>query len=66
MPVDTIWRTDTRIEQTQVVIDLSCCPHSGTRILTGRFLVNGNGWTQSVNRIHIWFFHISQKLTGIG
>ena len=66
MPIDTIRRPYTRIEQAQVVIDLCCRPHCRTGVFTGRFLVDGNGWTQAVNGVHIWFFHISQELPGIG
>ncbi len=38
----------------------------GTRIVGRGFLLNGNGWRQAFNQIHIGFIHHLQKLTRVG
>ena len=62
----TMGNPDSRIKQTKIIINFRHGSNSGTRIPVGRFLVNGNGRRQTGNTLHIRFFHLSEKLTGIG
>ena len=57
--------TDTRIEQTEIIIDLRHRPYRRTRVVVGRFLVDGYRRRQSLDLLHIRLFHLSQKLSGV-
>jgi len=59
-------RPDPGIEQPQVVMDFGDGADRGTRIVGGRFLLDGDGRRQALNVIHIRFFHHRQELPGIG
>ena len=66
MPVDTVRRPHTRVEETQIVIDFSRCSHRRARVFASRFLVDGNSWAEAINSIYIRLLHIAQELTSIG
>ena len=59
MAVDTVWRSNTGIEQAQVVIDLSDSPYSWTGIFTSSFLIDGNSRAKTINWVYIRLFHIA-------
>ena len=60
-----ICRSCTRIEQTQIVVYLGSCTHSGTRILVGRLLLDRDNRTQSCNLVNIRTFHSTKEISGV-
>ena len=57
--------TNSGIKQTQIVINFRYGTHSGTRVMTGCFLVDGNSGRKPINLVNIRLFHLTQKLSGI-
>ncbi len=57
--------SDSRIKQSQIVINLGNGSHRRTWVLVGGFLVNGNSRRKALDYLHIRLFHQSQKLSGI-
>ena len=58
--------TDPGIQQTEIIINFCHGPHGRTWVAVCGFLVNRNRRGQSLNLLHIRFFHLSKKLPGIG
>ena len=52
-------------QQPQIIVNFSHSAHSGTRVVAGGFLFNGNGGGQPLDQIHIGFFHQLQELAGV-
>ena len=61
----TMRMSHARKEQAQVVIDLRYCAHRRARIVTRRFLINGDCRRKSVNIIDIRLIHLPEKLPSI-
>ena len=57
--------SDLCVEESQVVIDFGGCPHRGTGILDGIFLLNGDGRGNSVDGLHVGPVHLLQELSRI-
>ena len=64
--VGAVGDADPGVEQTKIVIDLRHRAHGGTGVAVGRFLVDGDCGRQSLDILHVGFFHLSQELAGIG
>ena len=62
----TMRNADTSVEQTEIVIDLRDRTDRGTRVLGGRFLVDGDRGRQSVDRIHLGLLHLSEEHARVG
>ena len=54
------------IENAQIILNFRYRAHGGTRVSAGGFLVDGDGGGEPCNIIHVWLFHLPQKLAGIG
>jgi len=52
-------------QEAQVIINLGYRANRGAWVVRSTFLVNGNCRRQTINVIHIRFFHLSQELAGI-
>ena len=61
----TMWDSDSCIQKTEVIVDLSYCSYGRSRVSVCRFLINGDCRRQSLDRLHVWFLHLSQKLSRI-
>ena len=57
--------TDTRIQQSQVVVDLRDGSHGGTWVARCGFLINGNCRAETFDDINVWLIHLTKKLTRI-
>ena len=64
--VGTVRRAGAGVEQTQVIVDLGDGADGGARVVAGRLLLDGNRRTQSLDQVHVWFFHELQELPGVG
>ena len=65
-PADrTVRHADAGVHQTQIIVNFRHGPNSGTGVVAGGFLVNGNGRGKAGNFVHIRLFHLAQKLAGI-
>ena len=65
----TLWavgNTDSRIQQTEIVINLCYRTYGRTRVTVGGFLVNGDSGGQSFDAFHIGLLHLTQELSRIG
>ena len=58
--------TDAREQQAQVIIDFGDGADRGTRVVRGRFLLDGNGRGQALDMVEVRLFHHAQELAGIG
>ena len=58
--------TGTRIEKTQVIIDLRGRSDGGARILVRSLLIDTDDGRQARNLVHIRPFHASEEVAGIG
>ena len=54
------------IEQAKIIIDLRHRSNSGSRIVTGGLLIDGNRRRQTLNFLYIRLLHLPQELPGIG
>ena len=54
-----------RKQQTHVIIDFGDSAHRRARIVTGGFLVNGNGGGEPVDVVHIGLVHLTDELARI-
>ncbi len=54
------------VQQAKVVVNFGDGAHSGTRVLGGGLLIDGDGGGEALNIVHIRLFHLSQELAGIG
>ena len=61
----TMWNPDSGIEQTEIVIDFRYRADRRPGVSVCRFLVDGNRGRKSFDFLHIGFFHLTQKLSGI-
>lgn len=61
-----IRRADAGVQKAQVIVDFRNRADSGTRIVAGGFLLNGNRRRQALNQVHIGLVHHLQKLPRIG
>ena len=57
--------TDAGIQQPEIVIDFCHGSDCRTRVSVCGFLVNRDSRGQSIDPLHIRFFHLSEKLSGI-
>ena len=57
---------DARPQKAHVVVNLGDRAHGGTRIATGRLLLDGNGRREALDGVHVRFLHHLQKLAGVG
>ncbi len=62
----TMGYSNSCIQQTKIIIYFRHSSHRRSGIPIGGFLINGNSRGKSLNPFHIRFFHLSQKLSGIG
>ena len=63
--VPTRGRSAAREHQAQVVIDFRGGGNGGTRRVTATALLDGDGWRQTLNRVHIRLLHLVQELARI-
>ena len=63
--VPTCWRAATRVEQTQVVPNLSCRRDDRSRAMTTRALLNRNSRRQPFNRFDIGLLQLIEELPRI-
>ncbi len=61
----TMRGSDSGKQQPQVVIDFRNRPNGGPGVVACGFLLNGNGWGKTFNKIHVRLFHALQKLARI-
>ena len=61
-----VGNTDSRIQQTEIVINLCYRTYGRTRVTVGGFLVNGDSGGQSFDAFHIRLLHLAQELSRIG
>ena len=61
-----VWNPDSRIQETEIIIDLCYRSYSRTWVPVRRFLINGNCRGKSLNTLYIRLFHLSQKLSCVG
>ena len=61
-----VGNTDSRIQQTEIVINLCYRTYGRTRVTVGGFLVNGDSGGQSFDAFHIGLLHLAQELSRIG
>ena len=61
-----MWYTNTRKEQTKVIVNFSDGGDGGTRVSRGGFLVDRNSWREAGDGVKIWFIHHAEKHPGIG
>ena len=60
-----VGNTDSRIQQTEIVINLCYRTYGRTRVTVGGFLVNGDSGGQSFDAFHIRLLHLAQELSRI-
>ncbi len=53
-------------KQSQIVIDLGDGPHGRAGVVRRGFLLDGDGWRQAFNVIHIGLFHHREELPCVG
>ena len=58
--------TGTGKEQTEIIVNLCRGSYSGTGILIGGLLLDGDDGAQSGNLVHVRTLHIAQEIAGIG
>ena len=58
--------TDARVQQAQVVIDLSDGADRRTRVARGRPLVDGDGRRQALYAVDVGLIHLTEELAGVG
>ena len=56
---------DACIEQSQVFVDFSTCPHGGARISGNDLLLDGNGWRDATDVVALRLSHTAKELTGV-
>ena len=61
-----VWNSDTRIQQSKIVIYLRHCSHCRSGIAICGFLINGNRGRQPLNALHIRFLHLSEEHARVG
>ena len=54
----TVRDTNPGIQQTQIIVNLRNGAHRGAGVLGGGFLVDGNGRGQTIDAVHVRFFHL--------
>ncbi len=64
--VRAMWPTGPGIQQPKIIVYFCNRSHCGSRIATGRFLVNRYRRRQSLDIIHVRLIHLPEKLPGIG
>ena len=57
---------DPGVEQAQVVVNLRDGANGGSWIVTGAFLLDGDGWRQAFDQIHVRFVQALEELARIG
>ena len=62
----TVRGSDSRIEETEIIIDLRHSSNRRTRVMVRGFLVNGDGRRKPFDTLHVRFLHLSQELSRIG
>ena len=55
-----------RIQQAQIVVNLSDCAYGGARAAAGSLLLDGDGGAEAVDGVHVGPFHLVKKLPGVG
>ena len=61
-----VGRTHPGPEQAQVVVDLRHRAHSGTGVLAGGLLVDGDGRAEALDIVHVRLVHLPQEHPGVG
>ncbi|CAB4898861.1 unannotated protein [freshwater metagenome] len=56
---------DARVEQAEVVVDLSHGAYSGSWVAGGGLLINRDGRRQTLNKVNIRLIHLAEKLSRI-
>jgi len=64
--VGAMWHANARVQQPEIVINLGDSADCGARVVTGAFLIDGDGWTQALDLIDVWLLHLAQELAGVG
>ena len=64
--VRAVGRTDPRPQKAQIVVDLRHRTHRRTRILRGRFLIDGDGGGEAVDVVHVGLFLLPEKHPRVG
>ena len=64
--VGAVGRAHPSPQQTQIVVDFRHRAHGGARVLAGGLLVDGDGWGQALDVIHVGLVHLPQEHTGVG
>ncbi len=60
-----VGHADAGIQQAQVVVNLRDRAYSRAGVFGGGLLVNGDGWGEAVNLVHIRLFHLAQEHPGV-
>ena len=55
--------TNTRHQQTQIVVDFCYCTYGGARVHVPRVLVKAECWREAVDGLHIGFWQLSEELS---
>ena len=61
-----VWNADSRVEQTEIIVDLRHRAHRRSGVVVRGLLVNGYGRGQSLDALHIRLLHLTQELARIG
>ena len=64
--VRTVRRASSRVEQSQVVVDLGHRSDGGARIVPRRFLLDRNRRRKALDGVHIGLFHQAEELSRVG
>ena len=64
--VDAVDGAAAGVEKSHVIIDFRRRGHGGAGISGGVFLLDGDGWSEAVDEVNVWFFNTFQELAGVG
>ncbi len=63
---EAVDRPDGGVQEAQVVVDLGDGAHRGARVLADRFLLDGDGGGEPLDRVDVGLLHLLEELAGVG
>ena len=64
--VDAVDGAAAGVKQPHVVVDFRGCGDGGAGVAGGVFLLDGDGWSEAIDEVNVWFFNTFQELAGVG